>query len=247
MTEAFGSLEAPGLAPSRAGAVCSSELPRSWTRRRAPRTPDCAIRALPGAERENYRRSSMSTIRSGQSPPSIWLISFALAAQTTTAGCMAEEVQPAEPRVAAAQVEGRLIVNGESVELPHLSVVDKSPLESPDQSLWILFAAQTTDAPAQPVPSKDAAHVEIVITGPRDHEMNGVLEMGGPVQVAHNVKLSENHILLAGGARPMVEITADGPERIEGRVWLDQPVTTARGDTFEYDLRFAASIERRGG
>jgi hypothetical protein len=189
----------------------------------------------------------MKEIRPGRSHPSIWLVSLALAAHVPNAGCAAEQAQPVESSVEAPQVEGRLIVNGESVELPHLSVVDKSPLVSPDQSLWLLFAAQTSEGREGPVPSKEAAHVEIVITGPREPELIGLLEMGGPAQVSQNVKLSASHALLAGGARPSVEITASGPERIEGRVWLDQPVTTARGDTFEYDLRFAASIDRLGG
>lgn len=166
--------------------------------------------------------------RSWRRRPATWVV-VALA-QVVAAAALAEEPS----------VSGRLIANGEEIELPYVYVYEVDGHYDESDPAWeIVFAAQEIAERDVDEFFLDFAYVKVKLTRPSDPE---IVESVGEIDVfSQNLKLSKLDSNLSGGQYPELELTEAGPERFAGRIYLEEPYEFF-DDTFQYDFTFSAAL-----
>lgn len=137
-------------------------------------------------------------------------------------------------------VTGRLIANGEEVELPYVYVYEvDGHYDESDPSWEIVFAAEEIAERDLDEFFLDFPYVKVKLTRPSDPE---IVESVGELEVfSQNIKLSKLDSNLSGGQYPKLELTEAGPEQFAGRIYIEEPYEFF-DDTFQYDFTFSAGL-----
>ncbi len=139
----------------------------------------------------------------------------------------------------AASVEGTLVVNGETVELPYVyAYARKTGFYVEEDPTWtLLFVGNPIDERSLDDHIWDAAYVRIGITRTAEFGDEPELQV-----LSQDIRFSADAPgNVSGGTYPQLELSSVGPETFAGRVYHVEP-TEFFDDTFQYDFSFSVPL-----
>jgi hypothetical protein len=138
-----------------------------------------------------------------------------------------------------ATVEGSLVANGETVQLPYVyAYAEKKGFYDEADPTWeVLFVAQPIAERDLDDTIWDSAYVRLGIT------LSATFDDEPTLQVySQDIRFpGESSGNLSGGSYPQLELSATGPDRITGRVYHTE-TQKFFDDTFQFDFTFVAPL-----
>jgi hypothetical protein len=137
-----------------------------------------------------------------------------------------------------ASVEGDLIANGKTVELPYVYVyaLDEGFYDKADPTWKVLFVEHPIEESKLDEPVWDSAYVELGITDTAEFGERKVQVYSQSIRFAADAGGN-----ISGGDYPQLEVESVGPERFAGHVFHPQEQEFF-DDTYQYDLTFDAPL-----
>jgi hypothetical protein len=139
----------------------------------------------------------------------------------------------------AASVEGSLVVNGTTVELPYVyAYAQKTGFYDEADPTWtLLFVSHPVDERSLDDHIWDAAYVRVGITRTAEFGDEPELQV-----LSQDIRFSADaQGNVSGGTYPQLELASAGPEIFAGRVYHTEPVEFF-DDTFRYDFTFSVPL-----
>jgi hypothetical protein len=140
---------------------------------------------------------------------------------------------------AAASVEGTLVVNGTTVELPYVyAYAQKTGFYDEADPTWtLLFVSRPVDERSLDDHIFDAAYVRVGITLSAEFSDEPELQV-----LSQDIRFSADaQGNVSGGTYPELELSSVGPETFAGRVYHTEPAEFF-DDTFQYDFSFSVPL-----
>jgi hypothetical protein len=139
----------------------------------------------------------------------------------------------------AASVEGALVVNGTTVELPYAyAYAQKTGFYDEADPTWtLLFVSHPIDERSLDDHISDAAYVRVGITLSAEFSDEPELQV-----LSQDIRFSADaQGNVSGGTYPQLELAGTGPETFAGRVFHAEPAEFF-DDTFQYDFTFSVPL-----
>ena len=137
-----------------------------------------------------------------------------------------------------ASVQGHLIANGKTVELPYVYVyaLHEGFYDKADPTWKVLFVEHPIEERELDEPVFDSAYVELGITDTAEFGERKIQVYSQNIRFAADAGGN-----VSGGDYPELEIESTGPERFAGHVYHPQEQKLF-DDTYQYDLTFSAPL-----
>lgn len=148
-------------------------------------------------------------------------------------------ILPAGAGETAASVEGALVVNGTTVELPYVYAwAQKTGFYDEADPTWtLLFVSHPIDERDLDGHIFDAAYVRVGITLSAEFSDEPELQV-----LSQDIRFSADaQGNVSGGTYPQLELASAGPETFAGRVFHAEPAEFF-DDTFQYDFSFSVPL-----
>jgi hypothetical protein len=148
-------------------------------------------------------------------------------------------VSEAEEASTEASVEGVLVANGETVELPYVYIYAKEEgfYDEADPTWELIFVEHPIEERKVDEHIWDAAYISLGVT------LTAEFGDAPELQVySQDIRFSADAAgNVSGGDYPQIELTEAGPERFAGRVYHTEPQEIF-DDVFQYDFTFSAPL-----
>jgi hypothetical protein len=152
---------------------------------------------------------------------------------------LASWIPAAAAEETAASVEGALVVNGTTVELPYVyAYAQKTGFYDEADPTWtLLFVSQPIAERSLDDHIWDAAYVRVGITLSAEFSDEPELQV-----LSQDIRFSADaQGNVSGGTYPQLELSSVGPERLAGRVYHAEPAEFF-DDTYQYDFTFSVPL-----
>ena len=139
------------------------------------------------------------------------------------------------------QVSGTFTGNGQAVEITHVYAYaqEEGFYDAADPTWTVLLAAGEVEPENLDRPYHDFPFIEVSFTLTSEFDDEPTWSV-----LSQNTQLPDAMGSVSGGTYPEFELTATGPDRFAGRVWLPE-VEEFFDKSWQYDLTFSAPVSVR--
>ncbi|MCH9646837.1 MAG: hypothetical protein K0U98_01285 [Deltaproteobacteria bacterium] len=137
-------------------------------------------------------------------------------------------------------VDGKLIANGEAVELPYVYVIaqEEGFYDESDPTWTVIFAAESIEVRELDSFFFDFPYVKVGVTLTSEFNDSGEREIQA---LSQDLKLTADGSNISGGDYPEVVLESSTVERFAGRIFHTESKTFFE-DTYKYDFSFSVPI-----